>query len=72
MRFLVLCFLLAAGTCLAGVYRANKYSIFYSSLPDDCKCFIILPVDGSLACSVYQYSVAGWLTIEKRASHLTG
>jgi len=54
MKFLVLCFLLAAVSCLAGVSNNNTHSNFYISLPDDCKCFIFLPVDGSLACKVFR------------------
>jgi len=54
---------------MAGVSRADNYSSFYDSLPDERKCFIILPVDGSLACSVFRYPVAGWQSIEYRVSH---
>ena len=72
MRFLVLCCLLAAGSCLAGVCSNDTYSSFYNSLPDSCKCFIFLPVDGSPAYKMCQYPVVGWLTIEYRVLHFTG
>jgi hypothetical protein len=71
MKFLVMCFLLAAGSCMAGVSSNDTYSSFYNSLPDDCKCFIILPVDDSPARKMCQYTVAGWLCIGNRASHFT-
>jgi len=71
MKFLVFCLLLSAGTCLGGVYNSNTYSNFYNSLPDDCKYFIILPVDGRPACKMCQYSVAGWLIMQCCGSHFT-
>jgi hypothetical protein len=72
MKFLALCVLLAAGSCLAGVSRSNTYSIFYNSLPDECKCVLRRPLDGRLYSSVCQYSVARWQTIQLGGRRVKG
>jgi hypothetical protein len=63
MKFLALCLLLAAGSCLAGVSRSNTYSVFYNSLPEECKCVTIRPADGRVYGILCQYSVDRWQSI---------
>lgn len=48
MKYLAVCLLVVAGSCLADLSRRNTYGSYYDKLADECECVRISPLDGRL------------------------